>query len=1075
MTTFPTQFLTWIGNWNPSQTLGLFNGTLYDVLQDVTLGTGEAKVMATGFNFTCGYPNTVINGVYYSSLSFLDISVGSYGSINITMPRMHLLIVNHQGLPVTLAKPTGSSSNIHISQVQFLECTKSLVDQSGTVDTEFRTLNGSSLEPNIFKTNSTWTASTSMSLGPQDSTLLGGDLWTEILTQSYYTDAMTVGTTVDDFLTGYLDIDPFSNLNDPQAVLNLHEIENALSALVATLFWTGEQIILLVNCGYIRPDTVTMRFAKRDTASLLQLYELSVPPELKAGNTTAYPRKLAVQLNISLTAFLAASVLTDSSVDSLGLLHMIWLCRDHPAHSKFLVDVKQPTKGNLRTAGSVAIQLSFQRSLNQRDGDLPIKEKDMVFHKTKPDAPRATASPTDSNSAGRLVLLSYTSTSYLRIFSVMLHIILVLGHLTLLGLLVGKLGPQIVFSVDLQNNVSFWITFAANALGTTYCSMILYLTQQLVIKTAGQKYYTLTSTHDKLSSLQGIGSSLSTLSRQIVLPASISATMSIFIYLSAISLLHVTTPALFAVATFDLLNSSVVDVQSIPEWNGSSYTTISYVQDLANFLPWLGNLDQSQTMGLSNGSLHDVLSNVYPGSRTVAVTAIGFNITCGYPSVNKTEWKGDDYNIYLDSLSGTSLEIPQLMGVDIIHLMDIIPLMDIGASIPPNTPALSSSIILYTPNIWAKIVQSLSTSDISLSQAWYFSWGDVYLMDQLGLVPHIGLDTSVASDHILYLHDIENALSNLVASIFWMGDIFSLEETNTDHHQAVPVLLTTKKTTILQSSSAARLEMSPWAVSLGLGASVVLLILTVILSSGACTGQSKKPSGCFSIILNYLKYLNKWRIPQITICVWLGWSRNSGQKAVERTILRCSCTPKPSSRNSGQNAVERTILRCSSTAKTTSGNSERNKSGEKNAASKHQIRQAKDEITKSGIKWPQSTVEGWDKLLERTKESHEHKFRVTGSRLAPCHNNFKSRRFDLKPTVNQSQGDGLPTESPDGRLQCGHLIWRPAQKRPQRRGALKPLQNSDTRTSNLIVNTGVRNFQRSGIAPEMRRVDKNLV
>jgi hypothetical protein len=93
MTTFPTQFLTWIGNWNPSQTPGLFNGTLYDVLQDVTLGTGEAKVMATGFNFTCGYPNTVINGVYYSSLSFLDISVGSYGSINITMPRMHLLIV----------------------------------------------------------------------------------------------------------------------------------------------------------------------------------------------------------------------------------------------------------------------------------------------------------------------------------------------------------------------------------------------------------------------------------------------------------------------------------------------------------------------------------------------------------------------------------------------------------------------------------------------------------------------------------------------------------------------------------------------------------------------------------------------------------------------------------------------------------------------------------------------------------------------------------------------------------------------------------------------------------------------
>lgn len=106
---------------------------------------------------------------------------------------------------------------------------------------------------------------------------------------------------------------------------------------------------------------------------------------------------MSIILTIIFLQFLAASVLTDSSVNSLGLLHMIWLCRDHPAHSKFLVDVKQPTKANLRTAGSVAIQLSFQRSLNQRDGDLPIKEEDMVFHKTKPDAPSATASPTDSS------------------------------------------------------------------------------------------------------------------------------------------------------------------------------------------------------------------------------------------------------------------------------------------------------------------------------------------------------------------------------------------------------------------------------------------------------------------------------------------------------------------------------------------------------------------------------------------------------------------------------------------------------------------------------------------------------
>jgi uncharacterized membrane protein YeaQ/YmgE (transglycosylase-associated protein family) len=48
-------FLPWMGSLNTSQ-MGLFNGSLYDVLADPYQGTnpGTAQVSAVGFNITCG-------------------------------------------------------------------------------------------------------------------------------------------------------------------------------------------------------------------------------------------------------------------------------------------------------------------------------------------------------------------------------------------------------------------------------------------------------------------------------------------------------------------------------------------------------------------------------------------------------------------------------------------------------------------------------------------------------------------------------------------------------------------------------------------------------------------------------------------------------------------------------------------------------------------------------------------------------------------------------------------------------------------------------------------------------------
>lgn len=43
--------------------IGLFNGSLYEVLQNATSGKGKARVSAVGFNVSCGHVSATINHV----------------------------------------------------------------------------------------------------------------------------------------------------------------------------------------------------------------------------------------------------------------------------------------------------------------------------------------------------------------------------------------------------------------------------------------------------------------------------------------------------------------------------------------------------------------------------------------------------------------------------------------------------------------------------------------------------------------------------------------------------------------------------------------------------------------------------------------------------------------------------------------------------------------------------------------------------------------------------------------------------------------------------------------------------
>jgi hypothetical protein len=204
-------FLTWIHNLD--DTIGLFNGSLYDVLEDVNLGNGSADISAIGFNITCGYlpgTNTDIlkdlpmwtisfespvpsadvlsTGIRTSSTSqncFIHYNLGPniiqilpFVELNnsIVLYTSNDVVDSHgkKGSPVTLKEPMGP--NTTVSQLQFLQCSNSLVHQRGTVNSQSRKLDPSSLQPSIYKTQSHWQRYDNSLSSSTDETLIGSNM-----------------------------------------------------------------------------------------------------------------------------------------------------------------------------------------------------------------------------------------------------------------------------------------------------------------------------------------------------------------------------------------------------------------------------------------------------------------------------------------------------------------------------------------------------------------------------------------------------------------------------------------------------------------------------------------------------------------------------------------------------------------------------------------------------------------------------------------------------------------------------------------------------------------------------------
>lgn len=154
--------------------------------------------------------------------------------------------------------------------------------------------------------------------------------------------------------------------------------------------------------------------------------------------------------------------------------------------------------------------------------------------------------------------------------------------------------------------------------------------------------------------------------RQIFLPASALGTLQVALYLMCLSVLHITTRALFTMELFDEAGRAVVPTTvGMPQFvnvtcvsncrniftgiyliacSGDQNSTVSndVWTSVTELLPYLSLVDYERTIGLYKGTLYDVPKS---GLGNVSVGAVAANVSCGFLP-NITALGTQDINIW---------------------------------------------------------------------------------------------------------------------------------------------------------------------------------------------------------------------------------------------------------------------------------------------------------------------------------------------------------------------------------------------------------------------------------------------
>ncbi|KAI5897704.1 uncharacterized protein SCHCODRAFT_02662674 [Schizophyllum commune H4-8] len=714
-----SSLLPYVGDLQPENTIGLAKSTLYGQLQSRD-GEGTAIVNATTFNVTCGsldgvevvndivqngdqvvwynishvYPdgskqhNVAVNYIQPTNamaLGFAEEMASNrsfylYGNFDIEDSAGTLLpnltLSNRRGLPANMS---------------LIGCDLYSYNHTVPVDVSSRVVDESAVPP--LRASSIWSVWQPQSpVDPEALDLL--DLWsTAVSTQCSTTYSLGgPGTKYLGFMEKYalyivstlgMELPGRTSLNPLRARVQLHEVENALSKLAASYFWSANQH------NYHRGSQLGGQLTEY---SQIWVYE---PVQRLHLNLTSVAVGLVTSFFLMVTNVLLVRPRESrlkgavDVLDSLGLLQIIWFLRDRPEVLDTVGRVENPTEDELRLAGLFAVQPKVHASdspafvlphTSERTTPSYKWQGDFVFQpvplhspasdwgpsKSEMDedtansmisttnaagptrAPRSQSSWSSFQAAAERFLTSLNNTisqvRFLRRLSYAMHGFLVGMHLALLIICVYHLEEEVVIplsSSTFDDLTSTAITVSGTVFATVYGALLIWLTQRLALRRLLTSKQTLTAMHDEYNSWIGLGSALMTLYGQSRIRSALGSIACIASYLVNAAILHVTIPAMFTLQVGTYPHpADVSSIAAYPHVNGLLHTQTenshddasalarALFSDASSLLPYVVLLDSDKTVGLAQSTMYDQLV-LNEGNNTVNVNATTFNVTCG--------------------------------------------------------------------------------------------------------------------------------------------------------------------------------------------------------------------------------------------------------------------------------------------------------------------------------------------------------------------------------------------------------------------------------------------------------------
>ncbi|KAJ7436173.1 hypothetical protein B0H11DRAFT_2207296 [Mycena galericulata] len=529
---------------------------------------------------------------------------------------------------------------------------------------------------------------------------------------------------------------------------------------------------------------------------------------------------------------------TELPITELGVLHTIWLYRNHPELESLLLQVEHPTTQNLREAGLVPTRLAESNSEQRRICQSFELEGNLCAVKLNEDV------ACNAQKRTRQTLTPVYQSTAPPIYNSALNF-----------------GFCAFDSRRDNKRTSLIITIISTTFGTTFAALLVFVTQKLWMRHT--------------------------------VPASITGVLSALFYLGTILTLHITTPALFSLATFTSPSRINVQTQGLPDFNRSvidlalmngsvaSRTSESWLDEYtAGSLYFLPSVSGNATnLGLWDSTLYEV-PDVNTGSGNVTVAAIGFNITCGYPTQVVDEftytdtygggwlgnWMSAEANQTLSIINTQSGMItPIYPGTGVLlqstMFFSTIPIVDSNNCLhnPVNQTAVvdaqSRQIQVVEPDVrksastWQPYVgpsHDLTVESIfdmfplfysNAPDGQYFmavnsdfvpNAADMYLFQKLDPLGFWENNSAKATAHAT-LHDVENALSELFAAMVWTvgnvpppyGSVNNCSNISCTDYDVNPFIL-------LSGNAAAMGNNYTSTFGSGLTASIILLFLSLL-------------------------------------------------------------------------------------------------------------------------------------------------------------------------------------------------------------------------------------------------------